>query len=269
MNPFASRVTNNQTWILPVSALSLVLGFMIVMVSRGTQSRVALLDPEQQHRLAALQPGSDAQQQQQISQKGAEINNLRDQVTKLQNTLAQAQEKSNAAKVLNDNLQDVKFFAGLTEVEGPGVLVTLSDGYSADDSSKPQSTTPGQVDNNPLTTELIIHDQDILRVVNELYAAGAEAVSINNLRMVSTSSVRCVGNTVLIDGVRIASPIKIRAIGDSDTLLGALRMPGGIVEELRSVNPKMITLEAVKNMTLPAYSGSTSRRYAKVTTSAP
>jgi uncharacterized protein YlxW (UPF0749 family) len=266
MNPFVSRITNNQTWILPVSALSLVLGFMIVIVSRGTESRFQMLDPEQQRRLAAVQPGSDAQQQQQISQKGVEINNLRGQVTKLENTLA---EKSSATKVLNDSLQDVKFFSGLTEVEGPGVLVTLSDGYSADDSSKPAPANPGDVDNNPLTTELIIHDQDILRVVNELYAAGAESVSINNLRMVSTSSVRCVGNTVLIDGVRIASPIKIRAIGDSDTLLGALRMPGGIVDELRSVNPKMITLEPVKNMTLPAYSGSTSRRYAKVTTSAP
>ncbi len=267
MNPFVSRITHNQTWILPVSALSLVLGFMIVIVSRGTQSRFQMLDPEQQRRMAVLQPGSDAQQQQQISQKAAEVNNLRGQVTKLQNALAQ--EKSNATKVLNDSLQDVKFFAGLTAVEGPGVLVTLSDGYSADDTNKPPAANSGDAGNNPLTTEDIIHDQDILRVVNELYAAGAEAVSINNLRMVSTSSVRCVGNTVLIDGTRIASPIKIRALGDSDTLLGALRMPGGIVDELRSVNPKMITLEPVKNMTLPAYSGSTSRRYAKVTTSAP
>jgi uncharacterized protein YlxW (UPF0749 family) len=266
MNPFVSRLTNNQTWIVPVSALSLVLGFMIVMVSRGSASRIGLLDPEQQRRLAAVQPGSDAQQQSQMHEQGIEINKLRGQITQLENTMA---ESSNATKVLNDSLQEAKFFAGLTEVEGPGVLVTLSDGYSAD-SNPPQSSTAGQseVDNNPLTTEDIIHDQDILRVVNELYAAGAESVSINNLRLVSTSSVRCVGNTVLIDGVRIASPIKIRAVGDSDTLLGALRMPGGIVEELRSVNPHMITLEPVKNMTLPAYAGVTTRRYAKVTTSA-
>lgn len=267
MNPFVSRVTHHQTWILPVSALSIVLGFMIVFVIKAP-ARYNLMNPEMQRRMAAIQPGTVEQQQQQQLQQAAEINHLRDQITQLQNTLAE--EKSNATKVLNDSLQDVKFFAGLTEVEGPGVLVTLSDGYSADKVDPGKDNNPVQpgVDTGEPTADYIIHDQDILRVVNELYAAGAEAVSINNLRLVSTSSVRCVGNTVLIDGVRIAAPIKIRAVGDTETLLGALRMPGGIVEELRETNPSMISLEPVKDMTLPAYTGSTTRRYAKVMTSA-
>jgi len=263
MNPFASRISNNQAWVLPVSALSLVLGFMIVMVSHvGSQSRLRLLDPDQRDRLAALQPGSDAQQQQQIKEQGVEINNLRAQNTKYQNLLAAQRSEATATKVLNEGLQEAKNFAGLTQLEGPGVLVTLSDA-SSDADKQPGKSGDASQDNGLLDQERIIHDQDILRVVNELYAAGAEAISINNLRYVGTSSVRCVGPTVLIDAERIASPIKIRAIGDPDTLMGGMKMPGGVVEQLREVDPRMINIEAEKDMTLPAYSGPTTRRYAK------
>ena len=268
MNPFVSRVTNNQGWVLPVSALSLVLGFMIVMVSRpGSPSRLRFMDPDQRDRLAALQPGSDAQQQLQIREQGGEINRLRAQNTQLQNTLAA--EKSEATKVLNDNLQEAKSFAGLTSLEGPGVIVTLSDapveGDKNDSKTNTNNTPP---DPNVMVEEKIIHDQDVLRVVNELNAAGAEAISINNLRFVGTSSIRCVGNTVLVDAERIASPIRIRAIGDSDTMMGGLKMPGGVVDQLRQVDPRMVAIESVKDMTLPAYSGPTSRRYAKVASGA-
>lgn len=256
MNPFVSRITHNQTWVLPVSALSLVLGFMIVLVSvSGSSVRFRLMGAEQRNRIQAALPDSNAEQKAQNAIQ-SEVNKLRKDNTNLQNELASG---SNAAKMLNATLQEVKFFSGLTEAQGPGVLVTLSDSYSA---NKDDERPTGQV--NEVPPDDLIHDQDVLRVVNELYAAGAEAVSINNLRLVSTSSVRCVGNTVLIDGVRVAPPIKIRAIGDSETLSGALGMPGGIIDELKQVNPRMVTIEAVKNMTLPAYTGPTTRRYAKV-----
>jgi len=262
MNPFASRVNTNQTWVLPVSALGLVLGFLIVMVTHvPTETRFRYSDPDQRNRLAALEPGSDAQQQQQIHDQGVEINRLRGQLTQFQNVIGAQKSQAGLTKVLNDNLQEAKNFAGLSELEGPGVLVTLSD--ALDDSEKPTGRSTDSLQQDPLVMDRIIHDQDILRVVNELYAAGAEAISINNLRYVGTSSVRCVGPTVLIDAERIASPIKIRAIGDPDTLLGGLKMPGGVVQQLREVDPRMIEIEPVKDMTLPAYSGSTTRRYAK------
>jgi len=73
-----------------------------------------------------------------------------------------------------------------------------------------------------------------------------------------------VAPTVLVDAERIASPIKIRAIGDPDTMMGGLKMPGGVVDQLLEVDPRMVTIEAVKDMTLPAYSGPTTRRFAKV-----
>jgi uncharacterized protein YlxW (UPF0749 family) len=235
---------------------------MIVMVSASTApTRLRSLDPDLRSRLATRDTPLDNQAV--VPQKDAEISKLRTQLTTLQNALATETEKSNAAKVLNATLQDTKFYAGLTEVQGPGVLVTLTDGYSADKDDSKLNSQAGDA-GAPPATEDVIHDQDILRVVNELYAAGAEAVSINNLRLVGTSSVRCVGPTVLIDGVRIASPIKIRAVGDTDTLMGGLRMPGGIIDELRSVSPRMVTIEPVKNMTLPGYAGPTTRHYVKL-----
>lgn len=262
MNPFASRITHNQAWVIPVSALSLVLGFMFVMVNvSGRTSRLRFGDADIRDRLSQPAPAvtPDAAIQQQLLDKSVEINKLREDNTKLQNAISDVQKS--AAKVLNDSLQDVKLFAGLTEVKGPGVLVTLNDGYSATDKKDSGKGGPAP---DELPAEDVIHDQDILRVVNELYAAGVEAISINNLRLVSTSSIRCVGPTVLIDGVRIAAPIKIRGIGDVDTIMGGLTMPGGIIDELKQVNPRMVTIEPVKSMTLPAYTGPTSRKFAKV-----
>src|SRR6185436_18768230 len=106
MNPFVSRITNNQAWVLPVSALSLVLGFMVVMVSvSGSQSRFAgRLDPDQRTRLSALESGTVSEQQQlQIKEQSVEINTLRHENTRLQNMLAA--EKSEATKELNESLQ--------------------------------------------------------------------------------------------------------------------------------------------------------------------
>ena len=265
MNPFVSRITNNQAWVLPVSALSLVLGFMIILVSvSGTPSRLGrILDPDQRSRLQSLEAGTvSEQQQQQLKDQNSEISKLRAQATELENAVA---EQDQSSKVLNNNLQEAKSFAGLTQMEGPGVLVTLSD---ATDDNRPdvKPDQNAQTEGDVPDIEKIIHDQDILRVVNELNAAGAEAISINNLRFVGTSSIRCVGPTVLVDAERIASPIKIRAIGDPDTLQGGLKMPGGVVDQLRQVDPRMVTIEPVKDMTLPAYSGPTSRRFAKVVT---
>jgi uncharacterized protein YlxW (UPF0749 family) len=265
MNPFPSRISNNQAWVLPVSALSLVLGFMIVMVSTSrSSSRFRMLpDADQRTRLANVEAGTvSEQQQEQIKHKDEEIVSLRAKATQLQNAVAG--EQNEATKVLNKSLQEAKSYAGLTDVEGPGVLVTLSDANDdAKNDSKPQTGNPSDA----LVEEKIIHDQDILRVVNELNAAGAEAVSVNNLRLVGGSSIRCVGPTVLVDAERIASPIKIRAIGDPDTLMGGLKMPGGVYDQLKQVDPRMVAIEPVKDMTLPAYSGPTTWRFAKVLTS--
>lgn len=174
-----------------------------------------------------------------------DISKLREENTKLQNAVAQ---NSNASQSLNASLQELKVFAALTEVEGAGVLISLRDSHG-----------PG-----PASMLQIIHDTDVLRVVNELWNTGAEAVSVNNRRVGATSNFRCVGTTILVDGFKIASPVVIRAIGDADTLYGGMNLPGSVLDDLRQTDPNMVEIEPVQKMRLPAFSGTTSFKVAKV-----
>lgn len=111
----------------------------------------------------------------------------------------------------------MKLMAGLTDVEGAGVEIVLDD-----------SNIAKKANENP--NLYIIHDEDLLRVLNELRAAGAEAISLNDQRIVAMSEVRCAGPTVSVNNVRSAPPYTIKAIGAPKTLVSALRLRGGVVE---------------------------------------
>ncbi|MCX7925576.1 MAG: DUF881 domain-containing protein [Fimbriimonadales bacterium] len=179
-----------------------------------------------------------------------EIRQLRQKINELENAFASGTKQ---AQVLSQSLQEAKMIAGLLEVEGPGIELVLQDSKR-----KPQGESP------ELLPELYtIHDYDLLRVVNELRQAGAEAISINGQRVVATTGIRCTGPVVFVNDVKMASPFTILAIGDPKTLKGALEMPGGALSDLKSVDPKMVQLRVLDKVRIPAYSGSTQFRYAK------
>ena len=119
---------------------------------------------------------------------------------------------------------------GLTEVTGPGVIVTLS-------------------------------DSDVLSVINELKNAGAEAISINDQRIVPTTSISCGGNIIDINGEKVGAPFVIKAIGLPEQL-AALERPGGYLERLRSYSIGAV-LEKSNNITIPKYNGVITYKYAK------
>lgn len=249
MNPFVSKVTN-QVWIVPVSGMCLITGFMISLAwvtKESRASRVSSLTSDQKNRVNELAVDPDK-----YLQMSSEVQKLMLEKTRLENAIA---NQSGQSKVLNESLQEIKLFAALTSVEGPGIMVTLKD------------LTKGSVNSSaPFTTteDLIIHDGDVLKVVNELLASGAEAISVNGLRVSALSSYRCVGTTIMVNDVKIASPIKIRAIGDSETLLGAMSLPGGVLSQIKSTDPSMVVLEPMKYITMPAYTGSTSHKIMRV-----
>ncbi|MBN9502495.1 MAG: DUF881 domain-containing protein [Armatimonadetes bacterium] len=227
---------------MPVSAMSLVLGFMISMawVTKETRgSRLGLLGASQNGRVSS----GTVDMQEAIEKTQAEVAKLRADNTKLQNAMA---SQTSSTKALNDSLQEAKIIAGLTDLQGPGVVVELKD------SKKPASGI--------FPADLIIHDIDVLKVVNELWNAGAEAVSVNNHRVVGGTSFRCVGSVILVDDVKIASPIVIRAIGNADTLKGAMELPEGVLSDLKDIDPAMASVDKVKSQRLPAFTGSTTKR---------
>lgn len=137
---------------------------------------------------------------------------------------------------------------GLAEVTGPGVIVTLSDSKS--DASSALNAS-----------DLIVHDADVLSVINELKNAGAEAISINNQRLVPTSSIVCGGNIIEINGEKVGAPFEIKAIGLPEQL-AALSRPGGYLEILKNATVG-VELKKSNNITIPRYTGVISYEYAK------
>ena len=240
-NPFA-RI-HNEHWVAPVSIFSCILGFMLVTawVSETTRrNRMAGL-PEQ--RPLGRDSGVDTEKFVSLQQ---EVDKLRKQATSLEKALS---ENGQSSQELNKQLQDIKAMSGLTELEGPGVKITLKDNPKA-------GPMPGEGD--------LIHDYDILRVTNELFSAGAEAVSVNGQRLVSTSSIRCAGPIILVDGVKIAAPFIISCLGDPEVLFSAFTMNGGVMTELAGADQAMVQVSKEKSLRVPAYLGSTTRKFSNV-----
>lgn len=137
---------------------------------------------------------------------------------------------------------------GMTDVTGPGVIVTLSD-------SKREANTVLNAN------ELVVHDADVLSVINELKNAGAEAISINDQRLVPTSSIVCGGNIIEINGEKVGAPFEIKAIGLPEQL-AALSRPGGYLEYLKRDTIE-VDLKKSNSIAIPKYAGVISYKYAQ------
>ena len=110
-------------------------------------------------------------------------------------------------------------------------------------------------------SDLVVHDADVLSVINELKNAGAEAISINDQRIVPTSSIVCGGNIIEINGEKVGAPFIIKAIGLPEQL-SALTRPGGYLEILKNASIE-VSLKKSNNITIPKYTGVISYKYAQ------
>jgi uncharacterized protein YlxW (UPF0749 family) len=146
--------------------------------------------------------------------------------------------------------------AGLTAVHGPGLVVRLNDAPTSPDGSLPDGATPDDV---------VVHQQDVQAVVNALWAGGAEAMSIMGVRVISTSAVRCVGNTLLLHERVYSPPFEIVAIGDPRRLRAALDRSEGVRLFRAAAEDFGLGYEtAVKeDVTVPAFDGAASLSHAR------
>lgn len=170
-----------------------------------------------------------------LHQMQGERDALQEQNKALEKALEEYQEGIGIAS--DEELDRLRNFAGLTAVTGSGVVVTMND----------SSTNMGG-DRNAY----LVHAEDLLSVVNELNGAGAEAVSINGQRMVGKSAITCAGSIVMVNGVRVAAPFEIKAVGDPEIMQSALKFPGGVVDSLSPWGIE-ITMRAEAAVTVPAY----------------
>jgi uncharacterized protein YlxW (UPF0749 family) len=147
-------------------------------------------------------------------------------------------------------LDDAKMVAGTVAVHGPGIIVALHDSPKRNPSETRQD----------VVNDYIVHDRDIREIVNELFASGAEAISVNGQRLIASSSIRCVGPVVLVNSTQVAPQFIIKAIGKPETLENALKLPMGVADGLFLL--EMIEVTRQPDIVVPAYTGSTRFSYA-------
>lgn len=178
-----------------------------------------------------------------------QLNSLRNELDDLEHSIGQ---RKSDLKKLQKSVHAAKLKAGLLPVKGTGILITLND------NKKGQMASPNDDPNR-----YIIHYDNILNIVSELKLAHAEAISINDQRVISTSEIRCVGNVILINTSRLAPPFEIKALGNADLLEEILL--SGEYDLLKSlgfpVNYEIFDFE--NPLSIPAYSGTYKFNYIK------
>lgn len=180
--------------------------------------------------------------EQEISTYEGLIQTYRDELAEIE-----GQRQPGTLQLLNESLNVSKVRAGLTMVSGPGLTIVLDDnvvGHRANPNEDPNL--------------YIIHYEDILGIVGDLKAAGAEAIAINEQRLITTSELRCVGNVILVNTNRIAPPFIIQAIGNPTLMQDTVRF--GRLDYLR-VNQFPVELALEETLILPAYRGDLQFKY--------
>ena len=213
-----------------IALVCTVLGFMLALQFRTTQD---------------IKSSIPFQRIEDLSQRLSQTEKERDTLLKQMQELRKTSGNESATKE-NEN---IRMGAGAVALEGKGLIITVDD-----------SKRLSKVGDNP--NLYLIHDEDILKVINELWAAGAEAISINEQRLIATSEIRCAGPTLSVNNTRYSPPYEIRAIGEPQTLENSLKMRGGVIETLQfwGIQVSVKTQELVQ---IPAYKGTFRFEYAK------
>ena len=165
----------------------------------------------------------------------------------LQQQIEKATENNSELEEAKNQINEGNKIIGLTEVTGPGVVITVAD---------------SDIDPNTVidSSKLLVHDSDILKIVNELKNAGAEAISVNGQRVILTTSIICGGNIINVNGEKIGSPFEIKAIGSPEALANLSRT-GGWLSILRDRGIKVSDPKKTNNITIPKYSGVLNFKY--------
>jgi uncharacterized protein YlxW (UPF0749 family) len=152
--------------------------------------------------------------------------------------------------------QDLAPLAGFVPVEGGGVVVTLDDAPA-------DAATRARVES---LDDLVVHQQDVQAVVNALWLAGAEGIMLMDQRLISTSAVRCVGNTLSLQGRPYSPPYVVTAVGDPDELTAALEASPEVQVYRQYVDAYGLgySVETREDLQLPEYTGPVDLQHAEI-----
>lgn len=198
-----------------------VLGFVLVAQFQASENLGERLDIEREEDLAQI-----------LSDLSTQSDRLQEEITSLRLTLLafenSAESEDLALRSLQQRLAELRILAGTVPVEGQGVRITVED---------PQ---------RHVIQDLLVDS------VQELRDAGAEAIAVNDTRLVASSSFTTRNGKIVLDGALLTPPFVITAIGPSDTISKALAIPGGALDSLQSRPQVIATVEVLDELTIPA-----------------
>jgi len=172
-----------------------------------------------------------------------EQNQLKDEIKNLQVNIENAQSESQNSTLTKSEVSDLnnkKALAGLTKLNGRGIIVTLDD-------SKSGATSE----------DSIVHAADLRDVENLLWGSGAEAISINNQRVVINTAIDCIVNTILVNNIRLTTPFRIEAIGNQDLMYNKLSNSNNLSSiHQRKASGLIFNIEKNNDITVPIFDGS-------------
>jgi len=193
------------------------------------------------------------EQKQETDARRAEAAALADEVNRLSQRVG-----DNSARQVQEKAQALRGPVGLVPVEGPGLTITLDDAPDEVIAAAPEGVD---------LDRYVVHQQDIQAVVNAMWAGGAEAMTVQDQRIISTTGIKCVGNTVRLHGVPYSPPYVITAVGDPETMLTSVNESPYVQIYQQYVQSEDYQLgydvEVVSDVRLPGYEGSLDLDYAR------
>jgi len=236
-SPFAGRRLSAWGALVPVVALAAGLLFATSgRTAGGTDLRAG--DITQLSQLIRQRNGVIAGQAGQLAELQAQVQRLTEQAASRDGAVAEAQAAGQAGALS----------AGLVPLRGPGVVITLDDAPARPDGSLPVNARPD---------DLVIHQSDVQAVVNAVWAAAADAVAVMDQRLIGTSAVRCVGNTLLLQGRTYSPPFVITAIADAGAVRAQLAASPQVAVLQQAVEAFGLTFSVRERpeVSVPAYDG--------------
>lgn len=166
----------------------------------------------------------------------------------LEQVRVQAVSNNTADADKEEQIKEMNKLLGYTEVKGKGIIIKLDDN---------RDVNPEEVLN---ISNYLVHHGDLINIINELFNSGADAISINGQRIVSTTGIMCDGNIIRVNGEMVGVPITIEAIGFPELLKGQLTRPDGYLDIMEQQGVK-VKVELSENITIPKYEGVYSHDY--------
>ena len=235
-----------KSWQIWTGIACIILGILIVILFRAHEKEdKGTYSSDLTTELAGIIENSEHE----LDKMQAELLSQREQLNRFEQF---ATEGQSLLKALSQELLKARLEAGFIAVKGDGIVVTLND-----------SNTRAKV--NEDVYFYLIHDTDLRDLITELWSAGAEAISINDQRVVTSTSIRCVGPAILVNAQPLIPPYSIKAIGPAAKLETALTVSGGYMDNRALSIRKGINIKITKSKSLkiPAYNDALIFQYAK------